>query len=114
MSIKKDYKIKFDLHKNDLIKTNMIFDDVDIKTSDFSMYVYRDGELIDITDVKGTLYIMNPKGERMNIEVENKGNYFYIILPSEFIKEIGTYRAALSLVKGPKRVVLNQFEYKVI
>ena len=114
MSIKRNYKINFDLHHHGTHKSRLVFDDVDIKTSDFSMYVFRGGEPIDIDDIKGTLYVLTPTSERMNVEVKNKGDYFYINLPSEFTKELGTYRAVLSLVKDNKRVTLNEFEYMVI
>ena len=114
MSLNRDYKIKFDLQKNDLNKTNIVFCNADVGTSDFSMYIRSNGELIDITDTKGTLYIVTPSRKKMNIEVENRGDHFYILLPSEYIAEVGKYRAVLSLVKGTRRTILNEFEYKVI
>lgn len=113
MSIRRDYKIKFDLDRHNYIK-NIIFDDADVKTSDLSMYVYRSGNPIDITDIKGTLYVINPVGKRMNVELENKVDHFYINLPTEFTSEVGTYKAELSLVKGKKRIILNEFQYKVV
>ena len=114
MSLKRGYKIKFDLHHTCTDRTNIIFDNVDINTSDLSMYVSVGGESMDITDIKGTLYVVNPSDRRMNVEVENKGDYFYIILPDEFTNEVGTYRAELSLVRDKKRIILNEFKYKVI
>ena len=113
MSIRRDYKIKLDLDRHNYTK-NIIFDDTDVKTSDLSMYVYRSGNPIDITDIKGTLYVINPVGKRMNVELENKVDHFYINLPTEFTKEVGTYKAELSLVKGKKRIILNEFQYKVV
>ena len=114
MSLKRGYKIKFDLHHTYTDRTNIIFDDADINTSDLSMYVYVGGKVMDITDIKGTLYVINPVGKRMNVEVENKVDHFYINLPTEFTKEVGMYTAELSLVKGKKRIILNEFQYKVV
>ena len=48
------------------------------------------------------------------LEVENKVDHFYINLPTEFTKEVGMYTAELSLVKGKKRIILNEFQYKVV
>ena len=114
MSLRRNYKIKFDLCYAHVTRSNIVFSNTDANTSDLLMYVYSNRKPMDITDIKGTLYAINPAGKRMNVEVENKGDYFYIILPTEFTKEAGIYRAELSLVKGKKRVVLNEFQYKVV
>ena len=113
MSLKKDYLIRLDIQHNKH-NTVMKFVELDINTSTFMIEITRDNIIIDLTDIKGTLYVLDPKGEVHEVLAENKLNYFYIELPSNLTNELGTYKGAFVLTKDNKRTVLGCISYEIV
>lgn len=113
MSLKKDYLIRLDIQHNKH-NTVMKFDDLDINTSTFMIEITRDNIIIDLTDIKGTLYVLDPKGEVHAVLAENKLNYFYVNLPSNLTDKVGIYKSEFVLTKDNKRAALGCISYEIV
>ena len=102
--------------ENDL---KMEFSLSDNQTSDFYINITRNGFKIDLTNIKTTLYIKNPKGDVLKKELtkyDKNNNLYYCNLEDKYKNIEGKYSCQIIIEDKStteKVVPLNSFLYEV-
>ena len=108
----KNYKLRLDL-QFEYSNVNMTFSQFDNNTSDFSIMVTSDEELVKLDDAIVVLAVIKPSGKVSSQFVEVNDNIVYANLEPHMKNEIGEYTAKAMLISKDKRVVTDNILYKV-